>query len=325
MISIALITYNGGKYIREQLDSILNQTIQDFEVVICDDCSTDSTVSILCEYAQQDKRIKIHRNAENAGFLRNIEKAIKLCKGEFIALSDQDDIWEKEHLQVLHSNIGENFLVCADALLVDKENNSLEVRFSRLYHGMNVAVLNNSEHFLRLLVMPGVFYGAAMMLSRKFADMVLPLSKEVKFHDLWFALCAMALEKFSYVPTVVIRHRRHATNASPLKFEKDAPLAYRLKYVSPLEKLPNLSENSKQIIKQSRDFFSNKKRLSTRYKALFFWIKNYKVLYATNSKNRFLIRLWKIFFHKQLFITLPSKIKNKLRNGQQVVIKEELK
>lgn len=120
MISIAMATYNGEKYLRKQIDSILDQTIQDFELIVCDDCSTDTTWNILLMYQLQDSRIKCYRNEENLGFKKNFEKAIGLCSGEYIALSDQDDIWTEKHLQVLVENLGERDLIGANAFLCDK-------------------------------------------------------------------------------------------------------------------------------------------------------------------------------------------------------------
>ena len=73
-----MATYNGEKYLREQIDSILSQTIRDFELIVCDDCSTDNTWDILQKYQSQDKRIKCYRNEENLGFKKNFEKAIKM-------------------------------------------------------------------------------------------------------------------------------------------------------------------------------------------------------------------------------------------------------
>lgn len=101
-----MATYNGEKYIREQIDSILTQSVQDFEIVVCDDCSSDSTVKILREYEKKDSRIKIFVNEKNLGFLKNFEKAVSLCSGEKIAFSDQDDIWTKDHLDVLQNAFG---------------------------------------------------------------------------------------------------------------------------------------------------------------------------------------------------------------------------
>jgi glycosyltransferase involved in cell wall biosynthesis len=312
IISIALITYNGEKYIREQLDSIFAQTIQDFELIVCDDCSLDSTLSILDEYAQKDNRVKIYKNEKNLGFLKNIEKAIKLCNGEFIALADQDDVWEKEHLQILYLNIGNNLLVCGDSLFVDKDNISLNFRLSEIS-----MLKNKSELFLRLLIMRNLYQGAAMMFSKKFIDIASPFPDKIIFHDLWFVLCAMALDKFVYVPTVVIRHRRHSTNVGEISPSHviEAFMAQNLEekteYALPLKKLPNVSKYNERVIRQSMDFFSNKKKLFKYHKAIIFWIKSYKILYRNNCKNKFLIRLWDTFFHYQL-MRLPFKIKNKI-------------
>jgi len=297
-ISIALITYNGEKYIREQLDSILSQTILDFELVVCDDCSTDSTRFILTEYAQKDARIALNFNERNLGFLRNVEKAIKLCRGEFIALADQDDIWEIEHLSVLHSNIGDNFLICGDTLLVDENGNSLNFRFSQMLMIDVNSLKNNSEHLLRLLVMDNIFQGAAMMFNRKIIDMALPFPNGIEYHDIWLALCAMALDKFIYIPVVIIKHRRHSVNCSPgLSWErsqKDGRFRRKMEYIIPLKKLP-LSENSKLIIENAENFFLNKKKWYKSHKAISFWARNYRILYATDNMNRFLIRFFKVF------------------------------
>lgn len=129
MISIAMATYNGEKYLREQLDSILAQTVQDFELIVCDDCSTDLTMQILNEYAERDSRIKVFENEENLGFKKNFEKVIGLCSGNYIALSDQDDIWLPEHLEVLYKNIGEKSTSWGNSLLIDSNGNCAEETF----------------------------------------------------------------------------------------------------------------------------------------------------------------------------------------------------
>ena len=92
LVSIAMATYNGEKYLKEQLDSIYAQTYKDIEVIVCDDCSSDKTVEILDEYKEK-YGLKYYINEKNLGFKKNFEKAISLCSGDFIALADQDDIW----------------------------------------------------------------------------------------------------------------------------------------------------------------------------------------------------------------------------------------
>ena len=113
-----MTTYNGERYLQEQIDSILNQTYSNFELIICDDCSTDSTIEIISSY--NDSRIKLFVNDKNLGFKKNFEKAIKLCTGEYIALSDQDDIWKSNHLEVLYEKINNKELICGNNLLINE-------------------------------------------------------------------------------------------------------------------------------------------------------------------------------------------------------------
>ena len=111
LISVALCTYNGEKFLREQIDSILAQTYKNLEIVIVDDCSTDKTTNIINAYAEKDKRIKLFQNASNLGFNKNFERALGLTSGEYIAISDQDDIWLPQKLQSLLDNIKNNWLI----------------------------------------------------------------------------------------------------------------------------------------------------------------------------------------------------------------------
>ena len=113
MIGIAMTTYNGEKYLKEQIDSILNQTVSDFELIVCDDVSSDSTMDILNGYAAKDSRVHVFRNEENLGFLKNFEKAIRICLdrgAEYVALADQDDIWTENHLEVLADTMSSDLL-----------------------------------------------------------------------------------------------------------------------------------------------------------------------------------------------------------------------
>src|SRR4030067_269521 len=92
-IGVVLCTYNGEKYLREQLDSILCQTRAPDQILILDDCSNDRTIEIIENFLKKDGRIRLIRNETNLGYARNFEKGISLCETDFIALSDQDDIW----------------------------------------------------------------------------------------------------------------------------------------------------------------------------------------------------------------------------------------
>ena len=107
--SVALCTFNGEKFLKEQLDSILNQTVTIDEIIVCDDGSTDATISILNSYKEKFPEIfNIYINEENLRSVKNFEKAMLLCKNEIIFLSDQDDIWEKNKVEIILKNFNDN-------------------------------------------------------------------------------------------------------------------------------------------------------------------------------------------------------------------------
>src|SRR5574344_1110138 len=114
-VSILLASYNGSKFISQQLDSIISQSYRAFKLLICDDCSTDDTYEILLKYAAKDKRIELYKNKTNLGFRKNFEKLVSLSKSYYIALCDQDDIWTSDHLSVLIDNIGTHDISCSNS------------------------------------------------------------------------------------------------------------------------------------------------------------------------------------------------------------------
>lgn len=107
-ISVVMATYNGEKYIREQLDSILLQTYPVYELIIQDDGSTDSTVKIIKEYADRNEYIHFYQNEHNLGFRENFKTATMRATGDYIALADQDDVWYPQKLEKQIDAIGNN-------------------------------------------------------------------------------------------------------------------------------------------------------------------------------------------------------------------------
>ena len=125
-ISVAMCTYNGERYLHEQLQSIAAQSLPPSEVVVCDDGSTDSTIAVLEEFRQRASfDVRVIRNETNLGITRNFEKAIELCNGEFIALSDQDDVWLPDKLKCLSELLAKDSSlggVFSDAELIGEDS-----------------------------------------------------------------------------------------------------------------------------------------------------------------------------------------------------------
>ena len=211
MISIALATYNGSKYIKEQIESLICQTFNDIEIIICDDCSKDNTVEIIKEFQKKDSRIKFYLNEINLGFKKNFEKAISLCSGDFIACCDQDDVWSEDHLEKLYENIGQYDLICGNARLVDTNLKYIgidlfnSIRFSKLP--------DNNIDWLIYLFFNNIFQGSACLFKKSLVERVLPIPENIKFHDYWLALCSTCNNGVKYLPNdYILFYRQHQNN-----------------------------------------------------------------------------------------------------------------
>lgn len=130
LISIALCTYNGEKYLCEQLGTLVGQTYPNLEIVVVDDASTDQTWTILNEFADCYPSIRLFRNTTNLGYLRNFERALKHCQGEYLLISDQDDVWEKEKVTKLLAAVEENLMIYHDSVFIDEHGESIGMKMS---------------------------------------------------------------------------------------------------------------------------------------------------------------------------------------------------
>lgn len=303
MISIALASYNGGRYIKEQLDSILDQTIQDFEVVVCDDRSTDDTWNIIKQYASKDCRIRIYRNEKNLGFVKNFEKAISLCEGEYIALCDQDDTWTPHHLEVLLVNIGESSIACGNAEMVTELGESWGYKLSEIDR-VEVFPKNEIDRAFRLLYFGNPYQGASMLIKREFLESALPIP-DTNCHDIWFAILACFNGGLQFVDEVITYYRQHDSNATEhdtwtvLKaLRRLKPFSFYLtdrQLISEeiLLRIKDLSKKEKDVLLESIKFHSQKATFIGRLQNLPLLFKNYSRIYTTRSKSLLIPRLLK--------------------------------
>lgn len=205
LVSIVLCTYNGALHLSAQLDSIIAQTYPNIEIIAIDDCSTDNTVDILHQYAERYKNFKIIQNNTNIGYVKNFEKGMVLCKGNFMALCDQDDVWEHNKIAAMMENIGDYNLVYCNSELVDANLNSLHKKMSDI---KNLATYNNALPFVIGNCVPG----HAILMTRALLNLAAPFPNYI-IHDHWLAYIASLYGGVKYINTVLVKHRNHTNNA----------------------------------------------------------------------------------------------------------------
>jgi glycosyltransferase involved in cell wall biosynthesis len=204
LISIVMATYNGEKYLQEQVDSLLAQNYPSLEFIFVDDASTDRTWELLSSYAATDKRILLIQNKLNQGYRKTFETGILKAQGEFIALSDQDDFWLPSKISELVAVIGDNSLVYSDSELVDSFGNLMGKKMSDLKR----QIAYNSP----LMYTFGAWAPGHSMLFRKdLLPFALPVTDFVS-HDYLIGFAATCVSGIAYLPTPLVHYRQHATN-----------------------------------------------------------------------------------------------------------------
>ena len=225
-IDILLATYNGEKYIKEQLESILNQSYTNISVIISDDKSTDSTVQILKEYEKKDNRIKVFTQETNSGYIKNFEFLLKQVTSDYYMLSDQDDVWLKDKVSKSYEKLTkENLdLVFSDLEIVDKDLNTIH---DSMFRFLKIDQRIRKYNDFRLIYLDNCVTGCTIISRKKFLDLILPLPNTTKYlvHDYWIALVISMHGKFSYVEETLIKYRQHGnneigTNKISTKFKK---------------------------------------------------------------------------------------------------------
>lgn len=201
--SICIATYNGAKYIREQIDSIIRQTKDNDEIIISDDGSIDETINILKSY--NDRRIKIFENKKEHGVIKNFENALRHAKGEFIFLCDQDDIWNLNKMDIILGYMRDYDLVVHNALLIDSVGQSSGVDFFSLRK-------SKKGYFYNLW--KNRFLGCCMCFRHTELKRILPFPKHIVMHDMWIGLKIQIRRKVLFTNEVLSSYRRHGSNAS---------------------------------------------------------------------------------------------------------------
>ncbi|MPL79122.1 hypothetical protein SDC9_24997 [bioreactor metagenome] len=205
-ISIAIATFNGEKYIKDQLDSIYTQTLIPDEVIVVDDCSTDRTISILNEY-KNTYGLKLYINNKNLGLNRNFEKAISLCTSDYIMLCDQDDVWFNHKIETTYNKIkavenNKPTLVSSNCIDVDSNLKPIAIN-KNLKDADSYATTLLGHHS----------QGCTLMMNKMLVNKILPFPSDVEYiYDLYIGLTAAMIGNKYYIGEPLMFYRHHTSN-----------------------------------------------------------------------------------------------------------------
>ena len=236
-VNIIMATYNGERYLKEQIDSILNSTYTDWNLLICDDGSTDGTLDIITDYVlRYSDRIFLYRNPRRLNSVQNFLQGLQLMNRQsdkqdnsamkewtrsssnqtgYFMFCDQDDVWMPDKIErtlhcakELERKYGKDspILVYTDAIVVDENLNSIHDSFYRYNR------LNQQKSDLPHMLMENKCIGCTIMINRALADYVKILPKMARYHDWWLAILAVSFGHIAYLPKPTMRYRQHDSN-----------------------------------------------------------------------------------------------------------------
>ena len=212
-ISVAMCTYNGEKYLRQQLDSIAKQTRRPDEMVICDDRSSDGTINIITDFAQNAGfPVNWSINDKNLGSTKNFEKAIGLCSGSIIVLSDQDDLWMPDKLELIEKE----FLAGPETGAVFTDAGTMDENADPLGYSLWESIRFNKKEQAKVadgrapdvLLKHDVVTGATMAFRASCRQIALPIP-EPWVHDAWLALVIATVSELKLIDRPLIKYRIH--------------------------------------------------------------------------------------------------------------------
>ncbi len=318
LVSVVLTTYNGERYLREQLDSILAQTYPNIEVIAVDDRSTDGTANVLHEYANKYLNVKVFVNETNLGFIKNFERGCRLSTGEYLALCDQDDYWLPDKIKRKVESIGNHALIYCDAEICDDKLQPTGKKIS------DIVVCRNWYSCLEYAVFARI-YGHTILFTRSLFESAYPFLDVIP-HDWWLVFNATLQSEIIYLPEPLIKYRQHHSNLYGMVDRKKIMKEGASPLVVTQDKESTISkEKRKEIhfdkIRKRMDAFYNQcpshlqkekrvlQQLNTSYQSFSFrnnlvrmilFFQYYKLLLAT--KKRTLIR--KLLFCFKMFTTI---------------------
>ena len=280
-VDILLATYNGEKYIKELLESILNQTYKNIRILICDDYSSDKTYEILKEYSNKDNRIKLFRNFKNLGSNKTFEFLLTNVTADYFMFADQDDVWHLDKVEVSIDKLlkEKSDLVFTDLEVVDSNLNIINSSYNRL-KGYEYKIKKYINDGYSLEILQNNITGCTILARSSWIEKILPFTTNTNIlYDYWIGLIIGLNGKLSYVNRATIKYRQHDFNQVGTR-----------KYTDQLKNFKDVRdhliririENFKTFIENSEYFTYEQQLQNKKAYDYFITIKNKKII---NLKN----------------------------------------
>lgn len=216
LVQILLSTYNGGKFLEQQLDSIIKQSYKNWRIVIRDDGSKDNTVDIIKSYVNKycDKIIFIEDNYEHLGACQSFSRLLHYTSADYIMFCDQDDIWLPEKIEVSVMKMKEleatynnvPILVHSNLKLIDSDLNIISNSFWK-YQKLNPKLIGINN-----LIIQNNVTGCTMMINKTLKELCAEIPEKAIMHDWWIALVTSAFGVFGYINRPLVLYRQHDKN-----------------------------------------------------------------------------------------------------------------
>ena len=320
-IDILLATYNGQEFLREQIDSILNQSYQDFNLIISDDSSEDETYKILKEYEKKDSRIRLFRQEKNLGLIQNFEFLLKQVTSDYFMFSDQDDIWKENKIEKSINKLKQEkaALVYTDLEIVDK---NLEIIYSSYWKYKNIYKKIKKYNNFEALYLNNFVTGCTILAKSNYIKDIVPLPKTSKFmlHDYWTALVIASKDKIAYLDEPTIKYRQHKNNRvgssrrsdkiEKFKELRDLFIRVKIEHFQIFEE--NISKiNSKEIVKYTKPALEYFKALE---KETNIYLKSWTLFFKLYKYEDFSYKMQNfIILNLPIFGRLAFKLKKLIR------------
>jgi glycosyltransferase involved in cell wall biosynthesis len=219
-ISVCLASYNGEKYIAEQIESIITQLGEEDELIISDDSSSDRTLAIIKNF--NDPRIRLFGGNSYHNPIFNFENALKHSTGEVIVLSDQDDIWLENKLNTIRHTFQKNpskiLNIVLDGLIINEAGITIQDSIFE-WHTSGKGILKNIRH--------NTYMGCCLAFSRRLLNFALPFPRKIPMHDSWIGLLSEIFGTVEFIPVKSIKYRKHETNKSLQGFSLKQKMGWR--------------------------------------------------------------------------------------------------